>query len=147
MPLKSPMVDSISTYGIPIVSHLKYLGVDTFPSLDKTIAWNIIRTLKSIQSNLSRFGINIPNSLTGRISIVKTIILPRLNRCSSMLLMSSNSGYWDNIYSGVSKCTLPFKCLGSLRNVLVFHENIYEMSFKMNREYIQNVNKVINNAF
>ena len=44
-------------------------------------------------------------------------------------------------------CTLPFKSLGSLRNVLVFHENIHEMNYKMNRKYSQDVDKVINNDF
>ena len=43
--------------------------------------------------------------------------------------------------------TLPFKSLGSLRNVLVFHENIHEMSCKMNRKYSQDVDNVINNDF
>ena len=43
--------------------------------------------------------------------------------------------------------TLPFKSLGSLRNVLVFLENIHEMSCKMNRKYSQDVDKVLNNDF
>ena len=41
--------------------------------------------------------------------------------------------------------TPQFKSLGTLRNVLDFHENIHEMSCKINRKYNQYVDKVINN--
>ena len=42
--------------------------------------------------------------------------------------------------------TLPFRSSVSLRNALVFHENIHEISSKMNRKY-EDVDKVINNDF
>ena len=48
---------------------------------------------------------------------------------------------------GTNSPTLLFKGLGSLRNVLVFHENIHEMSCKMSRKYSQDIDKVINNDF
>ena len=47
----------------------------------------------------------------------------------------------------LEKHTLPFKSLGSLRNVLVFHENIQESCCKMNRKYSQDEDTVINNDF
>ena len=41
--------------------------------------------------------------------------------------------------------TLPFKSLGLLKRFIVFHENIHEMSCKMNRKYSQDIDKVLNN--
>lgn len=72
--LKTPTEGSISIYGIPIISPLKYLGVYILPSLDKTIGRNFYKILKSTQSDLSRWT-NIPGALTVRIPIVKMNIL------------------------------------------------------------------------
>jgi hypothetical protein len=96
--LKALMEDSLSTYGITIISYLKYLGLYIFPSLDKTITRNFNRILKSIECDLSRCN-NIPVALTSRRSTRKMNILARLNSYSSMLPMAPSSGYWDKIHS------------------------------------------------
>ena len=65
----------------------------------------------------------------------------------SLVLTTSHwTTYW-HVCLTESIYTLPFKSLGSLRNVLVFHENIHEIGCKRNRKYSQDVDKVINNDF
>ena len=62
----------------------------------------------------------------------------------SFKVSGMGNGHKDLTFQGH---TLPFKRLRSLRDVLIFHENIHEMSCKMNRKYSQDVDKVINNDF
>lgn len=75
--------------------------MDILPSLGKIIAKIFNSMLKLIKSDLSRWT-NIAVALTGRISIVKMNILPRLNFVSLMLPLSPPSGYWDKIHSTFS---------------------------------------------
>ncbi len=79
-----------------LVSQFRYLGINIFASLQKTITKNYNGTLNKIKADLDRWQ-KLPISLPGRISIIKMNALPRINFCSQMLPLSPPPRYWNDI--------------------------------------------------
>ena len=82
LPLNSASKEDCTDYNIPVVSHFKYLGVNVFTSLQKTITKNYNNTLSMLKQDLERWQ-KLPIFLSGRISIIKMNVLPRvkINHC------------------------------------------------------------------
>ena len=102
LPLNSMSKDECADVNIPVVSHFKYLGINVFASLEKTISRNYNNTLNMIKHDLERWH-KLPIFLAGRISIIKMNVLPRINFCSYMLPLAPPPRYWDKIHSIIIK--------------------------------------------
>lgn len=90
------MVETDWIPAIPIVSHFKYLGVEMYPSLELIERKNFKFFFKGIKEDLAWCG-DLTLSLSGRISLIKMKILPRINFYAGMLPLPTPQGYWDRI--------------------------------------------------
>lgn len=77
-----PLNEAANTASLPaeisVVQHLRYLGIEIFPSLNEIIKYNYNGVLNKVMNDLDRRS-SIQNSLQGRISIIKMNIAPRVN--------------------------------------------------------------------
>lgn len=80
LPLSPVSKDEGANFNISVVSHFKYLGINVFASLEKTVSMNYSKTLNMIKLDLERWH-NLPIFLSGRISIIKMNVLPRIHFC------------------------------------------------------------------
>lgn len=55
LPLNSVSKEECTEFNIPVVSHFKYLGVNVFASLEKTITKNYNNTLSMVKKDLERW--------------------------------------------------------------------------------------------
>ena len=100
--LNEAALNSNTTFGIPTVRQFKYLGIEIFPSLNKTVKHNYLAAQNNILKDMERWVL-LPMSVQSRVSIVKMNILPRINFVSSMLPLPPPTDYWTKLHSAVSK--------------------------------------------
>ena len=93
---------SVTPVNIPLVGQLKYLGIEVFPSLNQIVKHNYSLAFTNVLKDMDRW-ISLPMSIQARISIIKMIILPRINFVSSMVPLPPPSDYWSKLQSAVSK--------------------------------------------
>lgn len=70
--------------GIPSNSTMRYLGVDIYTNIAKTVNDNYTKVLQKVKGDIQRWSV-LPVSLQGRNSIIKMNILPRFNFLFFML--------------------------------------------------------------
>ena len=75
-----------------------YLGIDIYSST-QTLTKNIFcNTLNKVMADLDRWS-GLPNSLCGRMAIIKMNILSRVNFVSSKLTLPLPPQYWSKNYN------------------------------------------------
>ncbi len=102
LPLNNTATSVSPITNIPIVKQFRYLGLNIFPSITKIITDNYGNTLNTITTDLERWS-TIPQSIQARFSVIKMIVMPRINFYSSMLPLSPPSGYWNRLHSAINK--------------------------------------------
>ena len=94
----SPQLD-IDT---PVGSCFRYLGIDIYSSIDKIVAKNYKSLKKVITDELHRWSLLLI-SLSARLSVVKTHILPKINFLVSMIPLPPPPGFWEKLQGLVFK--------------------------------------------
>lgn len=102
LPLNQAMCNVPIPASIPITKNFIYLGIDISSSVQTIINNNFCNTLNKVMADLDRWS-NLPNSLRGRIAIIKMNILPRVNFVSSMLPLPPPPQYWNKLQSAITK--------------------------------------------
>lgn len=102
LPLNQAMCNAPIPASIPVTNNFTYLGIDIYSSIQTIIKNNFSKTLNKVVADLDRWS-NLPNSLRGRVAIIKMNILPRINFVSSMLPLPPPPKYWGKLHSAISK--------------------------------------------
>uniref|UniRef100_A0AAQ5YHX5 Reverse transcriptase domain-containing protein n=1 Tax=Amphiprion ocellaris TaxID=80972 RepID=A0AAQ5YHX5_AMPOC len=100
LPLNQAMGNASIPASIPVTKIFTYLGIEVFPShiTDK----NFSNTLNKVVADLERW-FSLPNSLCGRLAIIKMNILPTVNFVSLMLPLPPPAQYWSKLQTAISK--------------------------------------------
>ena len=100
LPLNQAMCNVPIPASIPVSKNFIYLGI--YSSVQTIAKNNFGNTLNKIIADLDRWS-NLPNSLRGRVAIIKMNILPRVNFVSSMLPLPPPPQYWCKLQSAITK--------------------------------------------
>ena len=85
---------------IPVTKNCICLGIDIYPSIQALTKNNFCNMLNKVVADLDRSC--LPNSLRGRVAIIKMNILPRVNFVSSMLPLPPPPQYWSKLQSAIT---------------------------------------------
>lgn len=102
LPLNQAMCNASIPASIPVTKNFIYLGIDIYSSIQAMIKNNFGNTLNKVVADLDRWS-SLPNSLRGRVAIIKMNILPRVNFVSSMLPLPPPPQFWSKLQSAISK--------------------------------------------
>uniref|UniRef100_A0AAR2IHE3 Reverse transcriptase domain-containing protein n=1 Tax=Pygocentrus nattereri TaxID=42514 RepID=A0AAR2IHE3_PYGNA len=101
LPLNEPMKNLNIQSPIPVVEHFKYLGIEIYPSLNKTVQFNYNHILEQVSNDLKKWN-KMTDTFQTRISVIKMNILPRLNFIASMIPLTPPTNFWKKLNSTVS---------------------------------------------
>lgn len=101
LPLNEPMRNLNLSSPIPVVEHFKYLGIEIYASLNKTVKSNFNYILEQVSNDLKKW-IKMTDTLQTRISVIKMNIAPRFNFITSMIPLSPPTNFWKKLNSIVS---------------------------------------------
>ena len=104
LPLNTEPNNSQMDTETPVGSCFRYLGIDIYPSIDKIVSKNYKSLKKVIKDELHRWSL-LQISLSARLSVVKTHILPKINFLVSMIHLPPPLGLWEKLQSLVFKFT------------------------------------------
>lgn len=102
LPLNQAMCNAPIPAPIPVTKNFTYLGMDVCSSVQTLTNNNYCNTLNKVVADLDRWT-SLPNSLRGRVAIIKMNILPRVNFVSSMLPLPPPPHYWSKLQTAISK--------------------------------------------
>jgi len=102
LPLNQAMCNVPIPASIPVSKNFIYLGIDIYFSVQTIAKNNFGNTLHKIFADLDRWS-SLPNSICGRVAIIKMNILPRVNFVSSMLPLPPPPQYWCKLQSAITK--------------------------------------------
>lgn len=102
LPLNHVMSSVPIPASISVTKNFTYLGINIYSSIQEITKHNFCNTLNKVVADMDRWS-SIPNSLRGRIAIIKMNILPRVNFFSSMLPLPPPSQYWNKLQLAITK--------------------------------------------
>ena len=104
LPLHNTRWDAtVHTSHIPLCTgHLTYLGINVSSRLSELIGLNFTPLLKTIDDDLHRW-MNLPQSISGRIAIIKMTILPKMNYLFSMIPLHPTLTWFNSLDSIITK--------------------------------------------
>ena len=101
LPLNPALREMNWVPSVPVSTHFKYLGVQIYPSVELIGKNNFKYLFNTIKEDLARWH-DLTMSLSGRISLIKSNILPKVNFYASMLPLPTPPQYWERVQSLVS---------------------------------------------